>query len=144
MLDRDFEYDGNISSFDNHIDPSSGTIRARAVFDNSDKLLLSGMSVSVLMGGAQNQKSILISEKAIGTDQDRKFVFIVNAENITQYREVKIGDSVDGRRVILSGLEENETIIAKGLVRMRPGMSVVPKENIVKETQIPAEQAGKE
>ncbi len=144
LLDGEFEYQGEVSSFDNRIDPSSGTIRARAVFENKDKLLLPGMSVSVLMGSAQNEKNILVSERAIGTDQDRKFVYIVNEKSMAQYREVKIGDSVDGQRVILSGLEDNETIIAKGLVRIRPGMPVVVKETIEKDTKTSAVQDEKE
>ncbi len=123
----DLEFKGNVHSFDNRIDPASGTIRARAIFDNKDGLLLPGMSVSVLMGNAGDEKRILISERAIGTDQDRKFVFIVNDQNMTEYREVKIGESVNGKRVVLSGLKDRETVITEGLVRIRPGMPVMPK-----------------
>lgn len=122
-----FEYKGFLKSFDNRIDPASGTIRARALFDNAEKRLLPGMSVSVLMGGNGGETKILIPERAIGTDQDRKFVYVVDENGMTQYREIRIGDSVEGRRVVLSGLQDGEKIIADGLMRIRPGMVVSAK-----------------
>lgn len=128
LLGDDYENNGVVHSFDNRIDPSSGTIRARAIFDNEQKLLLAGMSVSVMMGAADEAGKILISEHAIGTDQDRKFVYIVNDEDKAEYREVKIGESIKGERVILSGLKAGETVITEGLVRIRPGVLVTPKE----------------
>ncbi len=123
----DLEFKGVIESFDNRIDPASGTIRARALFENTEKLLLPGMSVSVLMGGNNDEGKIVISERAIGTDQDRKFVFVIDKNNTAQYREVKIGESINGMRVIISGLEEGETVITDGLARIRPGMPVTPQ-----------------
>ncbi len=127
VLNQDLEYKGVIHSFDNRIDPASGTIRARAIFENEDKVLLPGMSVSVLMGGTGDQNKILVSERAIGTDQDRKFVYTVNGDKVAKYREVKLGESFNGKRVILAGLEEGEKIITDGLVRIRPGMPVSAK-----------------
>lgn len=129
LLDGELEYNGVVDSFDNRINPSSGTIRARAIFENEDKFLLPGMSVSILLGDANNQKKILVSERAIGTDQDRKFVYTVNGDSTAKYREVKIGDSINGQRVILSGLKEGEKIITSGLVRIRPGMLVTPQDS---------------
>ncbi len=121
-------YTGNMHSFDNRIDPSTGTIRGRALFDNSDGKLLPGMTISVKMGQAtsQNNKQILISEKAIGTDQDRKFVYIVSPENKATYREVKIGPSIAGQRIILNGLKEGDKVISQGLMRIRPNALVNP------------------
>lgn len=127
LLDGDTEYRGVVHSFDNRIDPSSGTIRARAIFQNGDKVLLPGMSVSILMGGTGDQSKILVSERAIGTDQDRKFVYTVNGDSVAKYREVKIGESINGQRVILSGLDVGEKVIVEGLVRIRPGMPVSPQ-----------------
>ncbi len=123
----DLEYVGIVQSFDNKIDVASGTVRARAIFDNKDKIMLPGMSVSVEMGRVGDQQRILLTERAIGTDQDRKFVYIVNAEGVTEYREVKIGESIKGQRVILSGLDGGEQVITEGIVRIRPGMPVAPK-----------------
>lgn len=127
LLNEDLKYNGVVHSFDNRINPSSGTIRARAIFSNEDKILLPGMSVSILMGSTGDQKKILVSERAIGTDQDRKFVYIVNGDSTAKYREVKIGESINGKRVILSGLKEGEKIIAGGLVHIRPDMLVSSK-----------------
>ena len=126
LLGNARQYEGVIHSFDNRIDRASGTIRARAIFENKDGLLLPGMSVSVNMGGADEER-ILITERAIGTDQDRKFVFTVNGDKVAKYREVKIGESIKGRRVILSGLEAGEKVISEGLALIRPGMPVMPK-----------------
>ncbi len=126
-LGGDMEYSGTVHSFDNRIDPTSGTIRARAIFDNDEKILLPGMSVSVQMGSAGKEEHIVVSERAIGTDQDRKFVYVISPEGKASYREVKIGDSIGGKRIVLSGLEEGDTVITEGIVRIRPDMPVTPK-----------------
>ncbi len=121
---NDTLYEGHVNSFDNKIDPASGTIRARAVFANEKKLLLPGMSVSVEMGEKNDAKTILISELALGTDQNRKFVYVVSDDNLAKYREVKIGESIDGQRLILSGLEAGDKVITKGIAHIRPDMFV--------------------
>ncbi len=129
------EYTGHIDSFDNRIDPSTGTIRARALFENKDGALLSGMFAKVKMGSPVNEEKILVTERAIGTDQDRKYVYVVNGENMTEYREVKIGVSTKGKRVILSGLSAGEKIITDGIIRIRPGMPVDPQISDPQPTQ---------
>lgn len=123
------DYKGFIQSFDNRIDQSTGTIRGRALFKNNEKLLLPGMSVSVLMGQADflTDNLIVVTERAIGTDQDRKFVYVVSEDFKATYREVKIGANIEGRRIILSGLKPNDMVITEGLVRIRPNMPVAPK-----------------
>jgi multidrug efflux system membrane fusion protein len=126
-------YEGFIHSLDNRIDPSSGTIRARAFFENENAALLPGMFVRVNVGSAEIQDNILLSERAVGTNQSRKFVYVVNAENNVEYREVRLGESMDGNRIILTGLEEGERVITAGLMRIRPGMPVVPKIHAVAE-----------
>ena len=120
------EYKGTIRSFDNRIDPLTGTVRARAVFDNSHNLMLPGMSVTVLMGDSGDKEQVVITERAIGTDQDRKFVYVIN-DGTAMYREIKIGESFNGKRVVLSGLSSGEQIISDGIVKIRPGMPVQPK-----------------
>ncbi len=116
--------DGYIQSFDNHINPTTGTIRARALLENNSELLLPGMSVGVRVGKSDENSNIFISERAIGTDQDRKFVYVINDENRAIYREVTLGQSVDGQRIILSGLSENEKVITSGIARIRPNALV--------------------
>jgi len=134
LLGNQRQYEGVIHSFDNKIDRTSGTIRARAIFQNKDGLLLPGMSVSIKMGGS-DAKRILLTERAIGTDQDRKFVFTVNGDKMAKYREVKIGESIKGRRVILSGLQAGERVISEGLALIRPGMPVMPKTKAASDAQ---------
>jgi len=119
-------YQGKIHAFDNRIDPASGTIRARAIFDNPKGQLLPGMFARVRLGSANEENRILLSERAIGTDQNRKFVYVVNSENKTTYREVQLGHSIDGNRIILSGLEVGDKVIIRGLMRIRPHMDVEP------------------
>lgn len=128
------KYDGFMHSFDNRIEVSSGTIRGRAIFENKDRKLLPGMTVSVEMGSINDDsnKQIIITERAIGTDQDRKFVYIVNEESKAIYREVKLGLSVNGHRIILDGLKEGDVVITSGIVRLRPNTPVAPKLNEAK------------
>ncbi len=123
----DVEYDGFIYSFDNQINPSTGTIRARALFENKDGALLPGMFASVKMGLPEKQDNILLTERAIGTDQDRKFVYVVNDQNMVEYRQVKIGESTGGERIVISGLSEGDQVITEGIIRIRPGMPVMPQ-----------------
>tara|TARA_Y100000590_G_scaffold406362_1_gene495509 strand:- start:3465 stop:4586 length:1122 start_codon:yes stop_codon:yes gene_type:complete len=116
-------YEGKVSSFDNQIDTLSGTIRARAIFENEDKALVSGMFVSVEMGGSVMKNQILIPEKSIGTNQSRKFVYVIN-NNKVEYRGVELGDTVNGKRIVKSGLKVDDIIIKEGLIKFRPGMPV--------------------
>ena len=115
---------GTIESFDNRIDSSSGTIRARARFENKDGHLLPGMFVSVRLGAPSQQEQILISEAAVGTDQNRKFVYVVDATSKVAYREVQLGASLNGQRVVLGGLEPGDKLISQGIMKVRPGMDV--------------------
>jgi multidrug efflux system membrane fusion protein len=121
-------YEGFVHSFDNRINVASGTIRARAFFPNQNGALLPGMFGTLQLGSAVTQKNILVSEKAIGTNQDRKFVYVVDDTGTATYREVKLGNKVNGKRIISQGLKDGEQVISGGLMRIRPGMKVVPKE----------------
>lgn len=119
-------YHGSIHAFDNQIDPSTGTIRARAIFDNPKGKLLAGMYARLRLGSEVEEKSILVSERAISTDQNRKFVYVVNTENKTTYREVVIGESIEGSRIVKSGLAVGDKVVVRGLMRIRPDMLVEP------------------
>ncbi len=123
----DTTYKGVIQSFDNKIDPKTGTIRVRAYFDNEDQSLLPGMFVNVRLGSSTNESSLLISERAIGTDQDRKFVYVVGTDNKVAYREISPGASINGQRVVLSGLKSGEKVITEGIMKVRPDMVVTPQ-----------------
>jgi multidrug efflux system membrane fusion protein len=129
LSEDEVEYEGFIHSFDNQIDVSSGTIRARALFDNEDSALLPGMFANVKMGTPSSIDQIIISERAIGTDQSRKFVYVVNDQNLVEYRVITIGESMNGQRVVTSGLNDGDKVIVEGIIRIRPGMPVAPQSN---------------
>ncbi len=114
---------GRIEFVDNALDPQSGTIRVRAVFDNPDGRLAPGLFARLQVGGAERE-AVLIDDRAVGTDQSKKFVFVVDAEQQVKYREVKLGPLVDGLRVVREGLQPGEAIVVVGVQRVRPGMSV--------------------
>lgn len=122
-------YKGFIQSFDNRLDVSSGTIRARAFFENKDSALLPGMFANIRMGTPNKEALITVNEDAIGTDQDRKFVYVVDDQNMVQYRAVKIGDNIGGKRIIQSGLSQGDKVITEGIMHVRPGMPVSPQTN---------------
>jgi len=122
----DMVYEGTIYTFDNRLDVASGTIRARALFENNDRALLPGMFAQVEMGGSGRSSRIFVDERAIGTDQDRRFVFIVDQENTVVYRELKLGVTSRGKREVLAGLDEGDKVIVDGIMFMRVGMKVKP------------------
>jgi multidrug efflux system membrane fusion protein len=118
---------GHILSFDNRIDTGSGTIRARARFDNADGRLMPGMYVSVRMGGGAIEDALLVPESAIGNDQSKRFVFVVGSGEKAEYRSVQLGPQIEGSRVILSGLKSGDRVILDHLQRLAPGATVVPQ-----------------
>ena len=119
-------YDGMIESFDNRIETGTGTIRARARFANTDGALVPGMFVSVRLWAAEPSNAILVPEDAVGSDQSKRFVFVVTPARHADYREVALGQEMDGKRVVLSGLHSGEKIIIDGVQRVQPGAVVDP------------------
>jgi membrane fusion protein, multidrug efflux system len=115
---------GNIASVDNQLNPGSGTIRVRATFDNSDGSLLPGLYARVAVGGGLPHRAILIDDRAVSTDQAKKFVLVVDAQSHAQYREVTLGNMYEGLRVITVGLQPGERIVVSGLQRVHPGGEV--------------------
>ncbi|HTT99114.1 MAG TPA: efflux RND transporter periplasmic adaptor subunit [Rhizomicrobium sp.] len=124
--DTDHTYDGTIESFDNKIATGTGTIRARARFANADGALVPGMFVSVRLWAAKPSKTILVPEDAVSSDQSKRFVFVVTPAHKADYREVALGQEMDGKRVVISGLHSGEKIIIDGVQRVQPGVSVDP------------------
>lgn len=119
---------GQVSSIDNRLDTASGTIRVRAVFDNPDGTLVPGLYARIRLGGGSERSATLIDERAIGTDQDKRYVLVVDETNHTAYREVRLGASIDGLRVVEDGLAAGERIVVNGLQRTRPGDIIAPRE----------------
>jgi multidrug efflux system membrane fusion protein len=123
----DTPYVGRLQLIDNQVDASSGTIRLRAAFDNQDGALIPGQFARVRMGQARTSRAVLVTDRAVGTDQEKKFVLVVGQDNKAQYREVTLGPTAEGLRVVLSGLEAGERIVVNGLQRVRPGAVVQPQ-----------------
>src|SRR5690606_16966816 len=118
---------GKMQLIGNEVDAASGTIAVRAVFDNPGGRLIPGQFVRIRMGAPQAESKILVSERAIGTDQDKKFVFVVDKENKVAYRPVVLGRISDGERIIESGLAAGDRIVVSGLQHVRPGALVDPQ-----------------
>jgi RND family efflux transporter MFP subunit len=119
-----FPHKGKIDFVDNKVDPGTGTLRVRAVFTNDDELLSPGLFVRVRVRIGVPHKALLIAERALGTDQGQKFVYVVNDKGEVAYRAVKVGSLHQGRRVIESGLKPTEKVIVSGLQRVRQGSTV--------------------
>jgi multidrug efflux system membrane fusion protein len=120
-----FPREGVVDFLDNQLNPVSGTIRARAVFRNPDGLLRPGLFVRLRVAGAR-ARALLIQDRAVGTDLDKKFVLVLGADKTVQYRTVMLGPIVDDLRVVRSGLAAGDVIVVNGLQRVRPGAKVDP------------------
>lgn len=122
----DTPYRGRLQLIDNQVDAASGTIRLRAAFVNGDGSLIPGQFARVRLGQPHATRAVLVAERAIGTDQDKKFVYVVDASNTARYREVTLGGPVAGMRVVLEGLHPGERIVVNGLQRVHAGVPVQP------------------
>ncbi|MBS0268540.1 MAG: efflux RND transporter periplasmic adaptor subunit [Proteobacteria bacterium] len=118
---------GTLQLIDNKVDVASGTVRLRATLDNTDGRLIAGQFVRVRMAKPRSAPIIAITERAIGTDQDKKYVIVVGKDNKTAYREVKLGTMADDLRIITSGLNAGDRIVVAGLQRVKPGDEVAPE-----------------
>ena len=126
LSDEDgFPHRGRMDFVDNQLDRETGTIRARAIVDNRDRMFTPGMFARVRLLGSGVRPVTLIPEVAIATDQDRKFVYVLNPDSTVVYRSVTLGRQVDGqRRIIRTGLKPGELVVVNGLARIRPGAKV--------------------
>ena len=118
---------GRLQLIDNQVNTRSGTVRVRAVFDNKDGSLIPGQYVKLRMGRAKAEPALLVSERAIGTDQSKRFVIVVGPDDKAIWREVTLGGTANGQRIVTSGLEAGERIVVNGLQRVRPGMQLAPQ-----------------
>lgn len=128
-----FPHKGMIDFSDNQVDPSTGTLRVRAVIpnpangDGKARVLSPGLFIRIRLPIGNPRKALLVAEQAMGTDQGRKFVYVVNDQNEITYRPVKTGTLDHGMRVIEEGLTLEDRVVVSGLQRIRPGAKVVPK-----------------
>lgn len=122
-----FPHKGIMDFVDNRIDPNTGTMRARGVFSNADHGLSPGFFGRIRIPGSGKYQALLIPDRALGSDQSLKFVYVINAEKKVEFRPVTIGPMLDGLRIVKSGLKGGEQIIVEGLLRVRPGIVVDAK-----------------
>ena len=128
-----FPHTGKIDFSENRVDPSTGTLRIRGVISNpkmdpnKPRFLSPGLFVRTRLPLGKPHKSLMIPEQAVGTDQGRKFVYVVNAKNEVSYRQVEVGLLNKGLRVIDKGLVAGENVVVSGVQRIRPGLKVEPK-----------------
>ena len=122
-----YPHHGTVNFVDNRLDPTTGTLQVRGVFQNTDRMLSPGLFVRVRLPIGQPYKALLVSEESLGTDQGQKFVYVVDKDNVAQYRRVEVGKLQQGRRVVLKGVAEDDHIVVSGLQRVRPGAVVQPK-----------------
>jgi RND family efflux transporter MFP subunit len=122
--EQGFPHAAQLDFVDNQIEAAHGTIRARAVLDNADGRFTPGLFVRVQLVSPRSFRAALVDDRAIGTDLGRKFVFVVDENAVVQYRPVVTGRSVEGLRVVKSGLADGDVVIVNGLQRVRPGVPV--------------------
>ncbi|WP_370741191.1 efflux RND transporter periplasmic adaptor subunit [Halomonas heilongjiangensis] len=123
--DVGYPYEGEVDFVDNRLDAAAGTILTRAVLDNSDGRFAPGMFARVQLLGNGSDDAILIDDKAVLTDQDRKYVYVVDEEGRAQRRDVALGRMAEGLRVVVSGLEPGDRVVVRGAQRIFfPGMEV--------------------
>lgn len=122
-----YPHRGEMVFVDNQLDPATGTIRAKAELRNPDGALTPGLFARVRLLGSGEQSALLIHEMAVSTDQDRKFVYVLGDKNTAQRRDVVLGESVDGLRIVKSGLNAGDVVVVNGVRKIFfPGAPVSP------------------
>ncbi|HEX6101261.1 MAG TPA: efflux RND transporter periplasmic adaptor subunit [Thermoanaerobaculia bacterium] len=121
--EKDFPRTGKMDFLDNQVNPATGTIRGRAVFRNDDRALTPGLFVRLRLPGSGSYPGVLIQDRAVGTDLDKRYVYVVE-NGAVEYREVELGPIVDGLRVVRNGLVSGDVVVVNGLQRVRPGAPV--------------------
>jgi len=122
--EQGYPHGGVIDFINNAFDPSTGTLQLRGRFPNLDGFLLPGAFGSVRIAGSPRYEAVLVADRAIGSDQDQKYVVIVQPDGLTKYQKIQLGPIVDGLRVIQSGLQGDETVVVEGIGKVRPNSKV--------------------
>ncbi len=146
-----FPHSGELDMIDNQLDPGTGTMRARAVIDNTDRLFTPGLFARVQLVGSAKKQALLIHEQAVLTDQDRKYVYVVGEGNKAMRKDVVLGARVDGLLIVESGLEASDKLVVNGVKKIFfPGQDLKPIEvpmtepnRVAVPAQAPAEAAAK-
>jgi membrane fusion protein, multidrug efflux system len=127
LVDEDgYPHAGRLDFVDNQVDPTTGTIRARAALANPDGRYTPGLFARVRLVGGEDRDSVLIEDRAVGTDLSKQFVLTLGGDNRIEYRLVELGPEINGLRVVKHGLAPGEVIVVNGLQHVRPGQTVAP------------------
>ena len=118
---------GHMNFVDNQVNPKTGTIRGRAVFDNKDGSFTPGLYARLKLVGSATYSAVLIKDEAVGTDLGKKFVLVMDPDNKAAYRSIELGPKLEGLRIVRSGLNKGDRIVINGLQRVRPGAQVDPE-----------------
>jgi RND family efflux transporter MFP subunit len=125
--ERDFPHRGTIDFVDNQVDPGTGTMRMRGVFANDDRLLTPGLFARVRVPLGDPHPAVLVTDRAIDTDQGVKLVYVVNRDNVVEKRHVRLGRLHDSLREIEEGVKVGDRVVVDGIQRIRPGVTADPK-----------------
>lgn len=125
--ERGFPHSGKLDFLDNRLDQGTGTLRARAILQNTVGMFSPGMFARVRVTGSAKYAALVLPDEAIGTDQTNKYVYVVSDEGVVARRNIQLGPLSDGLRVVREGLTGNEWLITRGMHRARPGLNVTPK-----------------
>ena len=137
-----FPHTGYIDFVDNRVDPSTGTIRIRGVFDSENGLLSPGLFVRVRIPSGEPYEAVLVPERSVASDQGQRYVVVVEKDNMAEFRPVGLGTLFEGMQVIKSGVKAGETVVVDGLLKVRPGQKVDPKPISETEELAEAKSAG--
>jgi RND family efflux transporter MFP subunit len=122
-----FPHEGTIDFSDNALDTSTGTLLIRGTFGNRNGFLTPGSFVRVRIPSGPKYNTLLIADRAIGSDQDQSFVYVIDEKNIAHLRHVKTGPLTDGLRVVTSGLQPEDVVVINGIIKVRPDAPVKPE-----------------
>lgn len=129
--EQGFPHLGHMDFVGNRVNRNTGTIRGRAIFPNPTGLLQPGMFAKLRLAGSAPFDAVLIPDSAIGSDQTKRFVYVVGEDNAVSLRQVEMGPLIDGLRLIESGLAAGDRVVIKGLQRVRPGVVVAPTTEVL-------------
>ncbi|WP_416311391.1 multidrug efflux RND transporter periplasmic adaptor subunit MexE [Pseudomonas sp. W03] len=119
-----FPHEGKLDFLDNQVNPKTGTIRGRAVFDNDGNQFTPGLYARIKLVGSGTYPAALIKDDAVGTDLGKKFVLVIDKDSKVQYRSIELGPKLEGLRIVRNGLAKGDRIVVNGLQRVRPGAQV--------------------
>ena len=125
--EQDYSHLGALDFIDNQVNPQTGTIRVRATFSNAEHRFTPGLFARIKLAAQAPYNAVLVTDRAIGTDLNNKYVLVLSEDNHVEYRGIELGPKVNDMRIIRSGLEAGDIIVVNGLQRVRPGVQVQPE-----------------